>query len=222
MPLADHTQFLWESVPLICRFEVTLCSPSRATDCSSSSVNLAHKKQKPSFSHAEPNGLGLLMLRHFGHLVTVRGMLPKFRCGVHQLTSGLKWCNRGAPAWFPTAKRAPHKSARRPFRISVHNVCAGAGGTNTEIALFDQNRGIISRVVPFRAGAPDVNVAQTDEAEKLRRESLTQVGNGLRDYYGNDLEEVIPGRLTELLQRLDESTKAECENHQKRNKRTGG
>jgi hypothetical protein len=67
-----------------------------------------------------------------------------------------------------------------------------------------------------------MNVAQTDEAEEMRRATLTCVGNGLRDYYGNDLEEVIPGRLTDLLQRLDESTKAECENHEKRNKRAGG
>jgi Anti-sigma factor NepR len=68
-------------------------------------------------------------------------------------------------------------------------------------------------VAPLRAGAPGMNVAQT-EAEKLRRATLICVGNGLRDYYGDDLKEVIPGRFTELLQRLDGSTKADSENCQ--------
>ena len=69
-------------------------------------------------------------------------------------------------------------------------------------------------VAPLRAGALGMNVAQTDEAERLRRATLICVGNGLRDYYGDDLKEVIPGRFAELLQRLDRSTKADSENCQ--------
>jgi hypothetical protein len=34
--------------------------------------------QKPSFSHAAPNSLGLRILRHFRHLLAVRCVLSKF------------------------------------------------------------------------------------------------------------------------------------------------
>jgi hypothetical protein len=47
-----------------------------------------------------------------------------------------------------------------------------------------------------------MNGPQADEAEKLRREALARVGDGLRDHYGNVLNEDIPNRLTDLLRRL--------------------
>ena len=36
-------------------------------------------------------------------------------------------------------------------------------------------------------------------AEKLRREALMQIGNGLREYYSDVLKEAIPNQLTDLL-----------------------
>ena len=39
-------------------------------------------------------------------------------------------------------------------------------------------------------------------AEKLRREALMQIGNGLREYYSDVLKEAIPNQLTDLLRRL--------------------
>jgi hypothetical protein len=39
-----------------------------------------------------------------------------------------------------------------------------------------------------------MNVAQTDEAEEIRRATLICVGNGLRDYYGDDLKEAAGSR----------------------------
>jgi hypothetical protein len=47
-----------------------------------------------------------------------------------------------------------------------------------------------------------MNGPQADEAEKLRREALARVGDGLRDRYGDVLNEDIPDRLTDLLRRL--------------------
>jgi hypothetical protein len=47
-----------------------------------------------------------------------------------------------------------------------------------------------------------MNGPKVDEAEKLRREALIRVGDGLRDRYGNVLNEDIPNRLTDLLRRL--------------------
>ena len=47
-----------------------------------------------------------------------------------------------------------------------------------------------------------MNGSEADEAEKLRREALARVGDGLRDHYGNVLNEDIPNRLTDLLRRL--------------------
>ena len=47
-----------------------------------------------------------------------------------------------------------------------------------------------------------MNGPQADETEKLRREALIAVGNGLRDHYGDVLKEDIPKRLTDLLWRL--------------------
>jgi len=44
--------------------------------------------------------------------------------------------------------------------------------------------------------------SQADKAEKLQREALIAVGNGLRDHYGDVLKEDIPKRLTDLLRRL--------------------
>jgi hypothetical protein len=55
-----------------------------------------------------------------------------------------------------------------------------------------------------------MNGLQADEAEKLRREALIRVGDGLRDhYYGDVLKEVIPNRVTDLLRRLVATTEAE-------------
>jgi Anti-sigma factor NepR len=51
-------------------------------------------------------------------------------------------------------------------------------------------------------GSPDMNGLQADEIEKLRREALIKVGNGLRDHYGDVLKEDIPNRLTDLLRRV--------------------
>ena len=47
-----------------------------------------------------------------------------------------------------------------------------------------------------------MNGPQTRDAEKLRREALIAVGNGLRDHYGDVLKEDIPKRLTGLLRRI--------------------
>ena len=47
-----------------------------------------------------------------------------------------------------------------------------------------------------------MNGRQADEAEKLRREALIRVGDGLRDQYGDALKEDIPHRLIDLLRRL--------------------
>jgi hypothetical protein len=52
---------------------------------------------------------------------------------------------------------------------------------------------------------------QTDEAAKLRREALTHVGNGLGDYYGDVLKEVIPDTLTDLLRHLAAPTEQDTE-----------
>ena len=47
-----------------------------------------------------------------------------------------------------------------------------------------------------------MNGPQAHDAEKLRREALIAVGNGLRDHYGDVLKDDIPKRLTDLLRRL--------------------
>jgi hypothetical protein len=52
---------------------------------------------------------------------------------------------------------------------------------------------------------------QADEAEKLRREALVRVGDGLRDLYRDVLKEGIPDRLTNLLRRLVAPNDAGCE-----------
>jgi hypothetical protein len=44
-----------------------------------------------------------------------------------------------------------------------------------------------------------MNGPQADETEKLRREALIGVGDGLRDRHGDVLKEDIPNRLTDLL-----------------------
>jgi hypothetical protein len=67
-----------------------------------------------------------------------------------------------------------------------------------------------------------MNVAQTDEAEKFRCASLVCIRSGLRDYYGDDSKGAIPGRFTELLQRLEESMKADSENRDRPTGRNEG
>jgi len=47
-----------------------------------------------------------------------------------------------------------------------------------------------------------MNGSQADDGEKLRREALIAVGDGLRDHYGDVLKEDMPQRLTDLLRRL--------------------
>ena len=54
-----------------------------------------------------------------------------------------------------------------------------------------------------------MNGLQADEAEKLRRDALIRVGDGLRDHYGDVLKEVISNRLADLLRRLVATTEAE-------------
>jgi len=56
-----------------------------------------------------------------------------------------------------------------------------------------------------------MNGPKVDEAEKLRRVALIRVGDGLRDRYGNVLNEDIPNRLTELLRRLVAPNEADGE-----------
>jgi len=65
----------------------------------------------------------------------------------------------------------------------------------------------------YRSGARvlDMKGLQTDEAAKLRREALTHVGNGLGDYYGDVLKEVIPDTLTDLLRHLAAPTEQDTE-----------
>jgi hypothetical protein len=57
-----------------------------------------------------------------------------------------------------------------------------------------------------------MNGRQYDEAEKLRGEVLIQVGDSLRDHYGDILKEDLPSRLADLLRRLV----APCEARSKR------
>jgi Anti-sigma factor NepR len=47
-----------------------------------------------------------------------------------------------------------------------------------------------------------MDVAPTDE-KNVRRAIRTGVGDGLRSYYGDVSKEIIPTRLTELLEHLD-------------------
>jgi hypothetical protein len=56
--------------------------------------------------------------------------------------------------------------------------------------------------VPLRPEIRKMNGPQADEAEKLLREALVRVGDGLRDHYGDVLKEDIPDRFTDLLRRL--------------------
>jgi len=56
-----------------------------------------------------------------------------------------------------------------------------------------------------------MNGPKVNEAEKLRRVALIRVGDGLRDRYGNVLNEDIPNRLTELLRRLVAPNEADGE-----------
>jgi len=56
--------------------------------------------------------------------------------------------------------------------------------------------------VPLRPEIRKMDGPQADEAEKLRREALVRVGDGLRDLYLDVLKEDIPDRLTDLLRRL--------------------
>jgi Anti-sigma factor NepR len=66
-----------------------------------------------------------------------------------------------------------------------------------------------------------MNDLQDDEAEKLRREALIRVGNRLRDYYSHVMNEGMPSRLTDLLQRLLLPTEIGCDEKQD-GKRTRG
>jgi hypothetical protein len=67
---------------------VVNCSVSfpakKLADCSSS-VNLAHKSHLSAIGRQTPLVSGSFDTRHF---IAVDCVLPKFRCGVHQLTSG--------------------------------------------------------------------------------------------------------------------------------------
>jgi hypothetical protein len=56
-------------------------------------------------------------------------------------------------------------------------------------------------------GTPDMEVVRTDE-KHVRQAIRTGVGEALRNYYDDHLKEPIPGRLTNLLRRLDELTKS--------------
>jgi Anti-sigma factor NepR len=56
----------------------------------------------------------------------------------------------------------------------------------------------------------DMNGLEANEAEKLQREALIKVGEGLRDHYGEVLKEVIPNRLTDLLRRVVAADEARC------------
>ena len=56
--------------------------------------------------------------------------------------------------------------------------------------------------MPLRPEIRKMDGSQADEAEKLRREALVLVGDGLRDLYRDVLKEDIPDRLTDLLRRL--------------------
>jgi hypothetical protein len=47
-----------------------------------------------------------------------------------------------------------------------------------------------------------MNGPKFDEAEKLRREALIRMGDGLRDHYDDVLKEDMPNRLTGLFRRL--------------------
>jgi len=55
-----------------------------------------------------------------------------------------------------------------------------------------------------------MNGLQSDEAEKLRREALIQVGKGLRGHYVDVLKEAMPNPLTDLLPRLVAPCEAGC------------
>jgi hypothetical protein len=61
-----------------------------------------------------------------------------------------------------------------------------------------------------------MNGLLSDQAEKLRRGVLIQVGDGLREHYGDVLKEAIPNRLTDLLRRLVAPCEAGCRERLKR------
>ena len=58
-----------------------------------------------------------------------------------------------------------------------------------------------------------MNGPNVNEAEKLRREVLIRVGDGLRDHYGHVLKEDMPNRLTGLLRRLVAPNEAGWKEH---------
>jgi Anti-sigma factor NepR len=62
-----------------------------------------------------------------------------------------------------------------------------------------------------------MNRWQTDEAAKLRLEALTRLGNGLGDYYGDVMKEVIPDRFTDLWRRLAAPTGRDLEKRRSKN-----
>jgi len=69
---------------------------------------------------------------------------------------------------------------------------------------------VTDRGRPCRAGLPDMEVVRTDEND-VRRAIRIGIGDTLRRYYGDVLEEDIPSRLTDLLRRLDEPEKGSFE-----------
>ena len=56
---------------------------------------------------------------------------------------------------------------------------------------------------------------QFDEAEKLRREALIQVGKGLREHYGDVSKEVMLTGLADLLRRVAAPCEASREQRSK-------
>ena len=87
----------------------------------------------------------------------------------------------------------------------MHKICADAFGTNAETADSKYCQSLTGGAV--LRGTQVMEIVPTDE-KNVRRAIRTGVGEALCCYYGELLKEPIPGRLTDLLRRLDEPKKA--------------
>ena len=74
------------------------------------------------------------------------------------------------------------------------------GASGFKILVSHRTGGAVS------SRAPSMDLLSTDE-KNVRRAIETGVGDALRKYYGDVLNEEVPNHLADLLQRLDDSAK---------------